>query len=321
MKTNLNIISKEQLDNYDLLRKIDFDKEIDNHKSDNFTINNEKGCLEFISGIALRIEQEDFEVLLGKTEKSEIGFTLIPTFSSNIGIPYKRAMMVVNRKLDFLQIDNVLSDLRMAGGLHLILIFGNKNYLDAIRKVGVLGAEAWSRINGENVSRLSYSYHKNTLTIAGYKGYDNFLHETHEVKSLSDSIQILISKNDYLRFCGKPVYNKADYLFGNDEIYMSVICDIREDSHDEDGNANIKDVVFGNREGHVYLKPISISGNNTRVFMSYSGEPVMQYYSSNEDKWVDIIDSSIVNINNEFIGRLKMKTGDRIYNIMLMQEK
>ena len=92
-------------------------------------------------------------------------------------------------------------------------------------------------------------------------------------------------------------------------ICISLVCDIMEDSKSE-GKTYINNLLLGDEEV-IYIKPLSLPTNSAEVFTICIKRSIVQYFSQEQNKWIDIVRSIISRIQ-ELAMRIKMKTGERI---------
>lgn len=316
----VNAIKEKLMNDYNVLREIEFSRDIDMDESDKFYLNSEKGYLEFLMKVNERIRYENLNVLLGESINTEKGIEMLPTPASHVNLSYNRCMLLINRIFDLKRFNCIYMNFDKSIGSKLQIIIGNKNYFNIINEINKYGRNVWEKVNSIDVKATSYHVDDDKFYITKLDRLKKNTVGLTEVPNIREQANLLINSRKYAKLNNVTTIYSLTNNFEDGHYCISLVCDIMEDSKSE-GKTYINNLLLGDEEGFIYIKPLSLPTNSAEVFTICSGSPIVQYFSQEQNKWIDIVRSINIKDTRELAMRIKMKTGERIYSILLLKRK
>lgn len=332
MKTfhTYNFIKKhnlELLEGKNVQYQLDLSKDIDKKKSDYYCLDETSSYLEFKYAPLYSIKDLKYINLFGDIVNENNILRLVPRVNFQIKDKVSRSSIIFEEPINNEKIDIILIKLKKGPSIDFYIQYGNKIFYEIMNKVSQNRADYSERNMHENewkaigiLKDRSIQIGTRTKGIENYENYKNY-HAKH--LGLNDSIELIININEgYLitKVNDRNIRIENKNLMMKSENYLSLVCNhnlLCDELLNKD--CSLLNVSLGRATGYVYLEPINIKVAYARIYMMYSGFPVVQYYSESEDKWVDIPNGGKICCSNSLFLRIKMSLGERIYSLLITE--
>ncbi len=310
------------LQEHKLVKDINFSEDIDQDKSDKYRIDKNNRFLEFLFAENTLIEYSDFSAVIGNVESCNDQIMIKPVLFNTTSYPgtMKQAQVLIDKCIDR-NINNLLQ-----------IEFENKSYDDRLYfklsnvkhykrlKAVVRGDIEYTRqlFNNSGSRSLSFIYDKGVFLIVYQE--DTTLN-TVEYKQIDfeRTISLFIDlEKEYLTVNGNKLHYSNSPISADDKCYLSIAL-LAENNKEDQNRLKMGKIVYGCREGYVYLKPIKLMGKMSKVFVVHKGMLHMQYQDK-DNNWIDVDDNTGGISAEELIIRIGMNIYDRIYEIIIVED-
>lgn len=316
----INEIQSEINDKYKVIKAIDFSKEIDTDRSDEYVIDNEHGYLRFLYRDMKVVRSEDYSLVNGRMLVKDAGVELVPTFNDMTDNKYKRAHIMTSKGFRLNQIDVIKIDIQLEDKSSFFIMINNKSSQQLFekqkRKEIFLSSKDY-----DTPKRRVFSYQLGAdLIVRKFEGLTEKLKVTVPF-NYEKNVKLRLNLKDGYAVIGeqKRLIPKVDFDT-NEELYVSLVFN-SEITVPYDKKVLIDSMKLCRDNGLIYLKPQKLQENRAaKVFMIYKGAPVLQYYSDMKNKWIDISNEQQLAVSNLSQLRVAMANGDQILSLMIVEE-
>ena len=123
---------------------------------------------------------------------------------------------------------------------------------------------------------------------------------------------LILKRNILLN--GELVINQSQFKFGITKDDRNLLLSNAENNNSD--NSLKIDIMQGKNEGYVYFNPIDKLAANKNFTVQHNSARKLEYYSYEQQQWLDYYsDLNLIN-QQEISLRLNMKRGERIFNII-----
>lgn len=328
LKRELESYRKEIYEKYNVIKEIDFHKDIDTERSDRYVVDEKSECLRFLFREVENIKFEDYKLYrFGKFELLEKGIHLIAMLDKEINDSVKRSQVLVKKPILSHNTPLIYLSFTTNEDSMICVRLGNEFFYDVCSD-SVEGRIPWNSSLKQSFEfqRIETYFSFRDIFIQQKAGLKRVYLER-DVCSPIDSTTmncIFNTKRGYLSIEGKEkiIYNKG--IIQNEKCYMSISCNSIKPDLDKISKpeAYIDEIMFGEEDGFIYLYPLkNLKYKKIRFVIVSSKEEVVQYYCKIQGIWIDICSSQAIRAEEILKVRIHMNCGDRIYNMFILEEK
>lgn len=316
-------IRREIEEKYYIVKEINFNEDIDIERSDKHILDEKNNYLEFLFREIENISPESYTAVLGKSKTVGNGIKMIPTINNDlINDNKKRATFLVEKPLIQNQVDLVCVNFQRSYSAYFYFFISNHIYHNTMEKIIRREIPYNSEVFISSGSRhINNVFGDNIVTIQTRTDSIPDLDSALTIPIQNNCDRFLINlKDNYIKLQEKKYNAPYSSFIKKEKVYISLAC-IPYDSSMENESVLVKSVVYGSRNGLVYLKPFLLKSSKLKVFMICSGNPTIQSYSKKIGKWINITSNNISDSGAEIHLRIKMSLGDKIYHFLIVENK
>lgn len=322
---NIAATIKEIENKYKIIKRIDFNKDLDLEKSGKFYIDKSRGCIEFLYTVSDIIEPSVYNLIYGEMNTIGEEVRLVPTFNDMTDNKVKRAQLLLERKIN--PSDFIVFDIKVKLNANTYFFVTLNNYysyelLKAQKEKKVFLAGDYYQSKRRKVMYFTLDAN---MTMIEYEGLNQSYSHSVPVKNsdYQDEISIIFNfANGSIRFGENKMHFQPSNIIKHDEpIYISLVCNSKTNA-DCDMETYVKRIVCGTADnGYLYFKPIA-AVMDMQVFVISKGSPTIEYYSNSLNKWLTINNGSLIKADGkEVMLRARLSTADKIYQILITQNE
>lgn len=322
LKRQLESYCKEIYQKFNVIKEIDFKKDIDATQSDEY-IYDENGFISFLLQKKGELKSENYITLLGKKENVD-GIKIIPTENSDYNLPFLTALFQIDKYLDKELVDIFYMDIELKKNTTFLIRFSNEYYIEKSHKAQKMRKLPNQMFYHDKSKVLDCLFIRQCIKCMAWSGLGRLKNEsepylTHRFKS--NKIRYMMDfKNEVGVINGKKLKIKnLDFLQTNN-IYINIASQ-NLDNKKIDYSTSIKSFIYGSSEGYLYLKSFKIQSRRTQLLILGNSDIKIEQYLDGISKWVDLKSNNRLFVENDVRIRIKLKSRDKIYKIVVLEEK
>lgn len=303
---NRNDINKV-FEKYNIIKEIDFEKDIDTSKSDLYSCND--GQLMFLAGKKKNVDFGWHRLHSSEVLTGEVALDNMDNFRRINGTMFKSEMIISKYALkcdEILEADlskmKEIEDNFHVFELHYLTDLWIEYYNNLEKKDDVYLLSPFGKHDSEYtcIQILNKSKY-----LVDYKNAD-----IHGFTNLKSADQFFLSTNALI--CDNKIYG---YNKNNQQYFMINYQNPKEENMDV--IFDLDRIKVRDKSGYIYLKPIKIDNLRDYKFVIVANRNLeCQVYDVKSDKW-KVYDYGFVVIDSELNFRIKMDSSDRIHRIFL----
>jgi hypothetical protein len=295
-----------------IIKRIDFEKDINKEKSGKYYLNSNNGVLEFVCDVSSTINKDNYIIVFGNAEFYEKGIRLVPTKNDIFEDDIERAGVLVKKPVQFKQTGIILINFEVddySNGYSITLC--DQLYYNLLHKIK---KEKIKHIPPYDSIRIMSTFINQRFDLRKYIGikYDekDFISLPIKEKDLTYLIDL---QEGYVKinFITQKIFYKC--LMMQQDVYPFFLCNHK-------GRMFIKDIIYGTKEGYIYFNPIKVQFEQLQIMMLYSGSPVIEYFCDKQNKWLKINDQEFIKVSDKLNLRSKMTTEDKIFDLFITKK-
>lgn len=314
---------KEILENYALVRRIDFRQDVDMEKSGRFVLNSKEGHLKFLFREKEQINIEDYKTVFGGLEEAKSGIKPILGLNEEFGdMSYVSASLQIDKLLDNSSADIIYLSFNHHADAFFYFRLCSKYFGEAIEKVirKEIGCNAKQFDDSRNKS-VDFIFRDKALSINKRTASKLDAGSSARLPFKDNSAELIINrKKKYALVNGENVRLPFLNHLEDNQICINIISFAKKELNLDEA-ANIESFLFGTEEGYIYLNPIELHKGKVQISMIYSGNPAVEYYSGKADQWVRVMGNQTINISENLQLRIGARMGEQIYRLFVCESK
>lgn len=317
----LNQRIKKIMDAYGDVKSIDLMHGIDSSKSDVYHIDNNTGCLRFLYKRIQKLNLDELEVILGYKESVEEKIRMISTMNEKADDKLKRAVLIHDsffrvQDIDAVNID-LLYDIDQSARYYISFI--NEYTYKLLRGIKS-GKSLYSMdtLGSEHRRVLAVHFHKNRIYITEDKGVEALWSIQSEFDLRSNELSCVFSFRDESIRIGKHIFKIPGLPFSRSENIYLQLTKNQWPLMEKVPDVYYRSIEYVKQRGYVYLEPIETPKGDIKCGFIYQGNPLLEYYSNKDERWIRVKDNGTVGSCGKLYFRIDMSVEDTVLGLFII---
>lgn len=316
---------EKNFNGYNLLKEINFSNDLNVEPSDKFYIDEMKSYLQFLYGIDRKVELDNV-IPLANVDIDKNNISFMPTTTEKDSWIKNRGISdcLLNEAIEPEERELIIVNFSKERNVNFFIQFlydsSYRKALDVLNGDGFLN----EIVRSNESHTLLHSFGKDKLELYIAKEFDSDVLGIYRLEQMKNFSYLINFKEGYVQLNKfekqvARIYN--DKLILKDTLHLYMNCIDFEDFISSQRKAEVSEIIYGLQSGFVYFKPIKIESRSFFVKINSVGNPVLQYYIKEKEKWIDIQNEVEVENIKELRMRVKMSIDDLIYNIVILEHR
>lgn len=315
----INRIIDEIYQKHNVIREIDFDRDIDTEKSDRFVIDEKERYLEFLFKSAASISLCDYTVILGEIKEEENRtIRLISSLEKLTEDSLMRAYLLVENKVPFKETDMVFFNIERSKEFAFNIGLNNYSRYNHMHMIKNHETGFFEK-SEERISFMS-TFTGNEAFLNYVTGNGAELLQTLEMRDTASIQYILDFKNNLVILNERKYKMPLNSFIEKDTSYINLaLLPVKE--QEKEPWVHIKEISYGKEQGYIYfnLNLRDYKTDKIGIYCISSANPGVQVYSKTREEWCDLNQNRFKADHEDIQIRIRMKFGDKIYKIFVVQ--
>jgi len=319
---DIRMITEDYNDKYLLLKEINFYEDIDQETSSMYAIEPKNSKLRFIcNGISTNyLNDKDFLPVMGNVRAQGKGVEFFPMGFKVNGQVLQNVSRAIYIKPFVPSIEStVMFSFTYRGNCTTSLILlSQKGYELATENPKEKTEDEYTEIF-KTEGNLIFSISKNMVYAYTYSnGKQQIIFNSYVKLQETNLCAVLDAKEGKFDLIELGKFNKSILHVNSSDMVIDgrKYCYIGwYDKYNgrSESQWNCHNILYGNKSGYIFLKPIHIYANKIKLLIAYQGKIKLEYWSSNDLAWKEILNNEELLVEDKILNfRIYMNYGDAL---------